>query len=386
MQNNKTDRKFMIQALEAASTGRGRTGTNPLVGACLVKEGQLLGVAAHEEFGAAHAEARLLEEHKGSAAGADLYCTLEPCVHTGKRPPCLPLVVESGVSRVILAHTDPDPRVAGRGMRGLLEAGIEVVHPVLREEYRRLNRRYFYNRGCGLPWVEVKLALSADGYIASSTHDSQWLNSRPSREEVHRQRSRADGVMVGGNTVRQDDPELTVRHVETEVQPTAIVVSAHPETIPSDTYLLNDRAKETIMVIPASTSEDWRREISGRGVRLLKFELYGNRFNFREVLEGLAGENIGCIYVEGGGGLAGSLVEADLVNELHLFYCGKILGGGIKSFNMSSQIEKVNRAPEASPVEHRRLNGDIYVRRLFRRPLVEAGLIDVYQEMTGGVN
>ncbi len=377
-------KKFMQQAIDAAGKARGKTGTNPLVGAVLVKDGERVGMAAHEEYGGPHAEARLLDKYEREAEGADLYLTLEPCVHTGKTPPCLERVLESGVRRVILAHTDPDPRVATRGMQGLLEGGVEVIHPLLRAEYRRMNRVYFYNQSTGLPWMEVKLALSADGYIASTTHDSQWLNSEKSRVEVHRQRAAADAVMVGGNTVREDDPSLTVRHVDREPQPKAIIVSAHPEKIPGDTYLLNERAKETIMIIPASTAQDWCREVSSRGVQLLKFKLQGKSFDFLQVLRALVEEGLGSIYVEGGGGLAGSLVEAGVVNELHLFYCGKILGGGIKSFNTSQKVEKVNSAPEAQIVEHNRSGGDIYVRRMFKKPLLEAGMLDVQQRMTGG--
>ncbi|MGM0380822.1 MAG: bifunctional diaminohydroxyphosphoribosylaminopyrimidine deaminase/5-amino-6-(5-phosphoribosylamino)uracil reductase RibD, partial [bacterium] len=178
--------KFMKQALQAARKGEGRTGTNPLVGACLVKDGKIVGTAGHLKFGGPHAEARLLSEYESEAPGADLYCTLEPCTHSGKTPPCLPRVIDSGVKRVILAHSDPNPEVAGRGIKRLVEEKIEVIHPVLRREYRELNRAYFYRLGSGLPWVEIKLALSADGYIASSTHHSQWLNSQPSRVEVHR--------------------------------------------------------------------------------------------------------------------------------------------------------------------------------------------------------
>lgn len=381
MAENNIHEKFMKRALEEAASGRGLTGTNPLVGACLVKNKSLVGSAAHLEFGGPHAEKRLLDQYGQSAGGADLYCTLEPCVQEGKTPPCLPRVIESGVKSVILAHSDPNPEVAGSGIKRLVEEKIEVIHPVNREQYRRLNRAYFYRMGTGFPWVEVKLALSADGYIASSTHDSQWLNSRQSRVEVHRQRARADAVMVGANTVRKDDPRLTVRHVERTSQPRAIIVTAHPEGIPLQVRLLNERAEETIIVIPEATAESWCDEVSNRGVTLLKIKLDEDKFKWSTVLKRLVEEGIGCIFVEGGGGLAGSMVEAGVVNELHLFYCGKILGNGIKSFQFDNEIKEVNAAPEAVPVEFRQLSGDLYIRRLFRRPLEKAGLIDVYNKM-----
>lgn len=367
-------RNIMRLLLEEARSGEGQTGTNPLVGAGLVKHGELLASAAHTRFGGPHAEARLLDEVDEVPPGAELYTTLEPCIHHGKTGPCVEKILSAGIEKVVVAHEDPDPANRGQGMDALLREGLEVEFPLLRQNYRWLNRTYFYHQRTGYPWLEAKLALSADGYIATSEHHSQWLSGEASREHTHRLRSRVDAVLVGAETVRRDDPRLTDRVTGSEIQPSAVVVTRSPETIPLSTPLFSERAESTILVAPPGIKTDLKQTLLNRGVTLLTSDLYGDSFCWPQVLRRLVNNGVGRILVEGGGRVIGDLISSQLLNEVHLFYCGHFLGGGIQAASLAEPAQKVFNSPCGKLIAHRQFGEDVYVRRLFQETLRRAGL------------
>ncbi len=368
-------RDIMRILFEEARKGAGQTGTNPLVGAALVRDGELLATGAHTRYGDLHAEARLLAEFEGDPTGAELYCTLEPCIHQGKTPPCLDRIIEAGIEKVVIAHEDPHPAVQGEGLKALKRAGITVEFPLLRSEYRWLNRAYFYHQQSGNPWLEAKLALSADGYIATSEHHSQWLSGKQSRNYTHQLRARVDAVMVGAETVRRDDPRLTDRVTDSPIQPLAVVVTRRPESIPLSTPLFSERADETILVAPPGLDSKLKKKLEKRGVTVLGSDLEENKFIWHQVLARLQKNGVGRILVEGGGQLIGDLLANNYLNEVHLFYCGHFLGEGIPASGLPEPPAEVYNSPRARLVEHKQFGDDVYIRRIFQQSLRKSGFV-----------
>ncbi|MEN6547499.1 MAG: bifunctional diaminohydroxyphosphoribosylaminopyrimidine deaminase/5-amino-6-(5-phosphoribosylamino)uracil reductase RibD, partial [Armatimonadia bacterium] len=207
--------RYLQRAVELATRGLGRTAPNPPVGAVIVNTaGEIVGEGFHPRAGEPHAEALALRAAGDAAAGADLYCTLEPCCHHGRTPPCTEAIIAAGVRRVCYAMQDPDPRCAGGGAEALRAAGLEVSGPHVDETVTELYEPYLRHKQTGLPFVTLKLACSLDGKVATRTGDSRWITCEASRALVHRWRDQSDAVMVGIGTVLADDPRLTVRLAE----------------------------------------------------------------------------------------------------------------------------------------------------------------------------
>ena len=220
--------QWMRFALRLAETGRGQTSPNPMVGAVVVKEGNLLGFGAHLRAGTPHAEVHALNMAGPEAKGATLYVTLEPCNHYGRTPPCTERIIGEGIRRVVVAMEDPEPFVSGRGIERLRQAGIEVVTGVLEDEARRLNEAYVHHRLHGRPFVTLKTAATLDGKIATRTGDSRWVTGEEARRHVHRLRREHDAVLVAIGTVLADRPRLTVRLPEGGRNPLRVVLDSRP--------------------------------------------------------------------------------------------------------------------------------------------------------------
>ena len=219
----------MHRALELARRGEGRVHPNPLVGAVFVRNGRVLSEGAHERFGGPHAEVHALKGLK-KTAGATLYVTLEPCDHFGKTPPCTRLLAGSGLRRVVVAMKDPDPRVAGRGIRRLKKSGLRVTLGVLEGEARRLNRHYIHWMKKKIPYVTAKTGQSLDGKIATRTGHSRWITGSAARRRVHELRASSDAILAGVNTVLRDDPLLTVRLSGSHAQPLKVILDTTLKT------------------------------------------------------------------------------------------------------------------------------------------------------------
>lgn len=360
-----SDDKYVDRAIEVAKKGLGRTKTNPIVGACLVSGDDVVAEGAHLEFGGNHAEENLLEDVGTIPDGSILYLTLEPCVREGKTPPCLNGLARSGIEQYVILSKDPHPSVDGAGIQGLRELGFSVDVIGNNNRYNWLNRHYFHGVRSDFPWIDLKLAMSADGYIATPRRNSQWITGERSRDYGHRLRSRVDAVMVGAGTLRSDDPRLTDRVTDADRQPAAVVVARSADGIDPTAHLFRNRADKTTLVVPPTFSEDLIAELRSLGVDFLIADLYDGRYRWNQVLPRLRDRSIGRVLVEGGSALAGSLLETGHVNECHLFYGGKIFGNGIPSVGTASGVRTVNEAPEGQLIDHRRFGNDLYARRYF---------------------
>jgi riboflavin biosynthesis protein RibD len=246
---------FMSEALELAAHARGRTSPNPMVGAVIVRRGQVLGRGYHHRAGQPHAEVLALHEAGDLARGATLVLNLEPCSHFGRTPPCAPAVVEAGVAEVVVAMEDPNPVVAGSGLQLLRESGVTVQAGLMEAEARQLNEAFIKRVTTGLPFVELKVAMTLDGKIATSSGHSRWVTGDVARAWVHQRRDQADAILVGAGTVRADDPQLTVRPAPPDGrQPLRCVVSASGE-LPEECNLLTDGAAETVVFMGVGSQE-----------------------------------------------------------------------------------------------------------------------------------
>jgi diaminohydroxyphosphoribosylaminopyrimidine deaminase / 5-amino-6-(5-phosphoribosylamino)uracil reductase len=315
------DERFMNRALELAAEPP-FTSPNPRVGAVIVRDGEIVAEGKHEGSGTPHAEARALEGT--DARGATLYVTLEPCVHHGKMPPCVPTVLEAGISRVVAAIGDPDERVAGKGFDALRAAGIEVVTGVCALAAARQNRAYLHHRSTRRPLVTLKLALSLDGKIAAPDGSSKWITGEMTRRRVHARRLEADAILVGAGTVLLDDPSLTVRDVAAPRQPVRVVCDATGR-IPATSKVFGPG--EVIVMTTISAEHPSKTRWKEAGAEVVVVGAGGGGVDLDEVVENLGGRGWIEVYCEGGATLATSLLREDLVDVLELNY-GPILIGG----------------------------------------------------------
>ncbi|MDD5264341.1 MAG: bifunctional diaminohydroxyphosphoribosylaminopyrimidine deaminase/5-amino-6-(5-phosphoribosylamino)uracil reductase RibD, partial [Candidatus Bipolaricaulis sp.] len=259
-----TDREWMRLALDLAELGEGDVNPNPLVGAVVVRDERVVGRGYHRRFGGPHAEVHALDEAADAARGATLYVTLEPCCHFGKTPPCTDRILAAGVQRVVVATTDPNPIISGRGLATLRAAGIEVVEGVLAEAALRQTEIFRKYITTGLPFVHLKLATSLDGRIATKTGDARWISGEASRIRAHRLRRRNAAILVGIGTVLSDDPTLDVRHVFGR-SPTPIVLDAYGR-LPLTARLVATGLSP--IVAAAAVSPDRRSALGQAGCRV----------------------------------------------------------------------------------------------------------------------
>lgn len=317
---------WMRRALELAERGLGRTSPNPAVGAVVVRDGEVLAEAWHRRAGELHAERLALLEAGERARGADLYCTLEPCCHYGRTPPCTEVIIDSGIRKVWYAAGDPDPRCAGQGAEALRAAGITVHAGLLLPEAERLNEAYLYHKRTGLPFVVLKLACTLDGKVATRTGQSRWITGPEAREYVHELRDRSDAVLVGLGTVLADDPSLDVRLDREDVShPLRIVVDSQART-PATARLLNPDAPRLVAVTRGAPSGRVAA-LADTGADVLALPDIGGRVDLRALLTELGRREVMSVLCEGGATLAAALLGAGLVNKCLFFYAPKLLGG-----------------------------------------------------------
>ena len=356
-----SDEHFLGEALSLARKGEGRVSPNPMVGAVLVREGRVLSRGYHRRFGGPHAEVEALMGQQGDLRDATLYVNLEPCCHHGKTPPCTELITRLGVGRVVIGTLDPNPLVAGRGVRVLREAGVDVRVGVMEEPCRRLNRVFFHWMESGLPWVTLKWAQSLDGRIATRSGHSRWISSERSLRMAHRLRALHDAVLVGIGTVLADDPELTVRLARGR-DPIRVVLDSRLR-IPMESKLLRLSAQgpETWIVTAPSSDRQKARELERRGVRLIEtLQGPGEEVDLREMLRGLARSGVSSVLVEGGGRVITSFLKARLVQRLVCFVAPIVLGRG-KSAVRSLDVARVEDALRLHSWRVRRLGPDLMI-------------------------
>ena len=322
-----SDTFFMKRALELAFRGAGRVSPNPMVGAVLVYNGEIIGEGWHRQFGGPHAEVNAIESvtDEQLLCKATLYVTLEPCSHFGKTPPCSDLVIQKGIPRVVIGCRDPHIAVAGKGIAKLQAAGIAVTEGVLEAECMKCNEAFIKSHTKGLPFVTIKLAQTLDGKIATSLGASHWITGEESRTEVHRLRSIYDAVLIGQATIRSDDSRLTVRHCEGR-NPLRVVLDRRL-SLPLDTRIFDSEAPTIVFA-----SSSWVRlpkvaQLRERGVTVLFVHEHSEELDLRHVLEELHKLRILSVMVEGGSRLSASFIRANLADKITMFIAPKLFGG-----------------------------------------------------------
>ena len=342
------DRKFMARALELATQGAGHTRPNPLVGAVLVKDGIIIGEGWHKQFGDVHAEVNAFAGCKEDTAGATLYVTLEPCCHYGKTPPCTDLIISKDVERVVIAMTDPNPLVAGKGIRALREAGIFVTTGVMEKEAQRLNEIYVKFITRKKPFVLYKAALSLDGKTACHTGDSRWISSETSREETHALRGIYSAIMVGAGTIKADNPLLTAR-TEGLADPVRIIVDGRLSCSPDANVFQNSGRVIILTTTEADPQKIKTFEEIGAEIICADSDEAG-KVDLEAAMTGLAVKGIDSILLEGGSETAAAAFEAGIVDKIR-FYLAPVIIGGIDAPGAIGGIG-ADRVSAAVPLEN----------------------------------
>ena len=321
------DEKYMDLALELAEKGKGYVNPNPMVGAVVVKDGEIVGKGWHKFYGGPHAEVYALEEAGAKAEGATIYVTLEPCSHFGKTPPCAEKIKKMKIKKCVIACLDPNPIVAGRGKKILEEAGIEVVVGVREKEAKELNKVFMKYITEKNPYLFLKCAITLDGKIATNERDSKWITNEKSREKVQFLRHEYMGIMVGINTLINDNPRLTAR-IENEINPFRIVVDPHLCTpLESNFVKMADDNKSIIITSKENEKNDKIKELENKNVKIIYME--GFDFSVHEILKKIGELKIDSVLLEGGSYLISKAFKENRIDGGEIFIAPKILGGGL---------------------------------------------------------
>lgn len=327
---------YMKKALALAAKGKGRTSPNPVVGAVVVKGGEIIAADYHRKAGTPHAEVLALKKAGERAKGAALYINLEPCCHTDKRtPPCTKTIIHAGIRKVVVAMIDPNPKVSGLGLKELQKAGIETVSGVMEDEAKRLNEafiKYITKKG---PFVILKIAQSLDGKIATDKGESRWITGEKAREQVHKLRNEVDAVLVGIGTVKKDDPSLDCR-TKGGRNPYRIIVDSNLQ-IPLDAKVLkHDDGKTIIATVahPPSLAKRGRGSyktkidaLKNLGVRVLPVKENNGRVDLKALMKELGRLDITSVMIEGGSSINASALSSGIVDKVMIFSAPKIIGG-----------------------------------------------------------
>jgi diaminohydroxyphosphoribosylaminopyrimidine deaminase / 5-amino-6-(5-phosphoribosylamino)uracil reductase len=342
------DDAYMRRALELAERGRGIVAPNPLVGAVLVRDGQILGEGWHEGPGTRHAEIVALEAAGAETSGATLYVSLEPCSHIGRTPPCAPRLIESGVARVVAAMQDPNPLVDGRGLRILRDAGVPAEVGLLEREAERLNEAFVKHVRTGLPLVVLKMAASLDGRAAARDGSSRWITGTEARVDVHAMRAAADAIAVGAGTALRDDPRLTVRDASYS-GPAKLRVVVDGRGIVPETHRLFDGEAPTLVATSESAPVARRQAWRDRGAEVIVLDEGTSHVSLERLLGELGKRDIQHLLVEGGPTLAWEFAHRKLVDRLVLYFAPVLVGG--REAPGILQGEGVRSIAEALPLE-----------------------------------
>lgn len=346
MELSKDDELFMIRAIELARKGKGRTSPNPAVGAVIVKGGKIIGDGWHKKAGAPHAEIAALEVCESSPKGSTLYVTLEPCNHEGRTPPCVPEIVKAGIKRVVIGAKDPSPKSGIKGIAALKKAGVVVEMSGLGMECERLIEDFAKHSSTGLPFVTLKTAMTLDGKISTHTGDSKWISSEESRRLVHLLRNEHDAIMAGSDTVIHDDPTLTVRHGSNRRNPMRVIIDGTLR-IPMDSKIVATAGKvRTIVVTTAKAPMRKIDDLTHKGIDVITATERGSHVVLPWLMEELGRRGVMSVFVEGGGRLAGALLDERLIDRVMFFIAPKIIGGP----NCVLPSHGVTKMTEAMPV------------------------------------
>lgn len=324
------DEHYMKLAIEEAKKGKGFVAPNPLVGAVIVKDNNVIGIGYHKKYGDNHAEVNAILDAKKNnidISNSTIYVTLEPCSHYGKTPPCVNAIIENKFRRVVIGCVDINPKVSGSGILKLRDAGIEVTENVLEEECRKLNEIFFYHIKNKMPFVAIKYAMTIDGKIATESGKSKWITSEKSRKHSHTLRQEYTAIMVGINTVIFDDPILNCRLENNSKNPIRVIVDSSLK-IPIDSNII--KTSKSIKTYIATISNDVEKIkcLESFGAEVIVTSIFENKVNLKELMLHLYNEkNIDSILVDGGAILHSSLLREKLVSKFFIYIAPKIFGG-----------------------------------------------------------
>ena len=355
------DERFMRRTLELAAKALGRTSPNPVVGAVIVRNGRIIGEGFHRHAGLPHAEREALRRITETARGATIYVNLEPCSHYGRTPPCADALIEAGIKRAVVGMVDPNPLVRGRGLRRLRRAGIAVATGVLREECERLNEDFACFIRTGRPFVTLKLAASLDGRIAAASGDSQWISGEQSRRVVHELRNRVDAILVGAETVRNDDPQLTCR-MRGGRDPLRVILDGRLSISPSARVCTQPSTAPTLI----ATSEDHGRgekqaQLEAQGVQVVCLSGKNGQVPLRPLLVELGRRGHKSVLIEGGGRIAAAALREGVVDKVLFFYAPLLLGGEGRAMIGPLGIDRVAAGQKLHTMTVERIGKDILV-------------------------
>ena len=353
--------KYMRMAIELAKKGAGAVNPNPMVGAVVVKNGKVIGEGYHKLFGGPHAEVYALEDAGKEAEGAEIYVTLEPCSHYGKTPPCAKKIIDMGIKKCFIGSSDPNPKVAGKGVAMLKEAGIEVVENVLKKECDEINQVFFKYIKTRIPYLFIKCGITLDGKIALSNGISKWITNRIAREKVQFYRNKFMGIMVGINTVLTDNPSLTAR-VENGVNPFRIIVDPCLKIDENYKVVKNNEDEKTVVITSQKNlfvEDAENTEIQIKQKKLCKENkvkfifIEGEKFSFLKMLEEIGKTGIDSILLEGGETLISLAFEENVIDGGEIFIANKILGdSSAKPFISGFVREKMDEAVQLTNVRN----------------------------------
>jgi len=330
------DKDYINLAFKLAKKGKGSVSPNPLVGALLVKNGKVIGKGYHRKYGGDHAEVNAIRRSKENVSGSTLYCNLEPCRHQKKQtPPCVPLIIQKKIKKVVISNIDPNKEVNGKGIKQLREAGIEVVRGVLENEGKELNKFYFKQIKEKLPYITLKIAQSIDGKIGLSNKKQLWLTGKESLKYVHELRAEYDAILVGAGTIKSDNPLLTVREVKGR-NPLRIIVDGSLSS-PINSKIFNGKDVDRTWIFTSTKSDKRKRKkLSDKGVRIFSLTpSKSNMLNLKKFLSILSENKITSILVEGGAEIFSQFIKSDLFDEIIVLRAPIILGKGINSPTIS---------------------------------------------------
>ncbi|NMG73138.1 bifunctional diaminohydroxyphosphoribosylaminopyrimidine deaminase/5-amino-6-(5-phosphoribosylamino)uracil reductase RibD [Aromatoleum diolicum] len=357
-----TDHRAMARALQLAARGLASTTPNPRVGCVLVKDSQIVGEGWHRRAGEAHAEVEALRAAGEAARGATAYVTLEPCVHHGRTPPCADALIQAGVTRVVAAMEDPNPLVAGQGLARLRDAGIAVSTGLMEDEARELNVGFVSRMTRGRPWLRLKAASTLDGKTALSNGVSQWITGEAARRDGHRWRARACAVLTGIGTVREDDPQLTVRAVPCERQPMRVLIDARLDVSLSARLLQDGKC----LVAAAVADTEKIAALADRGVDVVLLPNAHGKVDLPALMLELGRRGLNEVHAEAGFKLNGSLLREGCVDEFLLYMAPMLVGDAAQGLFNLPELSQLDRAVRLDLRDVRRIGSDL---RLIARPV-----------------
>jgi diaminohydroxyphosphoribosylaminopyrimidine deaminase/5-amino-6-(5-phosphoribosylamino)uracil reductase len=364
-----TDRAHLERAVELASRGAGAVKPNPVVGAVVARNGEVLGEGWHQEYGGAHAEVNAIEAcGLADLAGTTLYVSLEPCCHEGRTPPCTEAILQSGIRRVVVGSDDPTEKASGRGLGILRDEGVEVVvaDGEVAASARLLNQAFRKHARVGRPWVLFKSAMTLDGKVATRTGDSKWISGEESRELAHQWRASVDAVVVGIGTALADDPQLTARPsglpAEPHAQPRRVVFDSLARLQPSSQLVAAAAEIPLTLIVSRAAARADTDALEAAGVQVLVATGENEPARVRSALDQLGAMDVSAVLLEGGPHLAGAFLDAGEIDELRLFLAPMLLGGSSARDPLEGEgVERIAEAMRAQSMSCQSIGGDLLI-------------------------